>query len=140
MREQLPQRRLDWRPSSDPTEQERAVLARYMDALAAEGTEAMVQVLRADVRVSYAPLGLWADGRDDFIEASSKYAPPGEMRFLPTQANRQPAVALYLRPPGAAAFELISLEVLRIEDGQVVEIVDYSIPEVLARFGLPQTL
>ena len=100
----------------------------------------MVEVLREDVRVSYAPLALWADGRDDFIEGSSKFAPPGDMRFLATSANRQPAVALYLRPPGDTAFQLISVEVLRIEGDKIAEIVDYSIPEVLAAFGLPQTL
>jgi len=139
LREELPPRRTEW-ASSDPSAEERAVLERYMHALAQEGTEAMVEVLREDVRVSYAPLALWADGRDDFIEGSSRFAPPGEYRCLPTRANLQPAVDVYLRSPGDTEFQLISVEVLRVEEGKIAEIVDYSIPEVLAAFGLPQTL
>ena len=139
LREEQPPRRTEW-ASSDPSAEERAVLDRYMNALAQEGTEAMVEVLREDVRVSYAPLALWADGRDDFIEGSSRFAPPGEYRCLPTRANLQPAVAVYLRSPGDTEFQLISVEVLRVEEGKIAEIVDYSIPEVLAAFRLPQTL
>ncbi len=33
LREHLPERRLDWASSAEPTEQERAVLRRYMDAV-----------------------------------------------------------------------------------------------------------
>ncbi|MEJ7727177.1 MAG: hypothetical protein WKH47_09195 [Actinomycetes bacterium] len=49
-------------------------------------------------------------------------------------------MAVYLRSPGDTEFQLISVEVLRVEEGKIAEIVDDSIPEVLAAFRLPQTL
>lgn len=140
LRAELPPERAEWAPSTQPSNEERAVLQRYMRALEQEGTAEMIEVLREDVRVSYAPLPLWADGRDAFVEGSSKFAPPGEYRCLPTSANRQPAAAIYLRTPEDTEFRLISVEVLRIVDGMIAEIVDYGMPEVLARFDLPQTL
>jgi RNA polymerase sigma-70 factor, ECF subfamily len=138
MRDRLPRRRDEWR--GGPTQEEREVVARYMTALEADSHEPLAELLREDVRVDYAPLGLWADGRDDFIEGSSKYAIPGEMRAVPWQANRQPAVALYLRRPGETRFGLVALELLRIEGGRIVEIVDYGDPQLLAALGVPSTL
>ena len=140
LREELPPERASWAPSSEPSAEDRAVLQRYMHALEQEGTDEMVAVLREDVRVSYAPIPIFANNRDDFVEGSSKFAPPGEYRCLPTSANRQPAAAIYLRVPGDTEFRLISVEVLRIVDGMIAEIFDYGMPEVLARFDLPQTL
>jgi len=140
LREELPPERSAWAPSTDPSAQERAVLERYMHALEQDGTEEMIEVLREDVRVSYAPLPLYAQGRDDFVEGSSRFAPPGEYRCLPTRANRQPAVALYLRSPEDTEFRLISIGVLRVVDGKIAEICDYGMPEVLAMFDLPPTL
>ena len=140
LREELPPERAEWAHSTEPSVDERAVLQRYMHALEQEGTDEMVAVLREDVRVSYAPVPIFANSRDDFVEGSSKFAPPGEYRCLPTSANRQPAAAIYLQVPGDAEFRLISVEVLRIVDGLIVEIFDYGMPEVLAQFDLPLTL
>ena len=33
----------------------------------------------------------------------------GELRVVPTAANRQPAMATYIRPPGASDFRLAAL-------------------------------
>jgi RNA polymerase sigma-70 factor, ECF subfamily len=138
MRDRLPRRREEWR--GGPTQEEREVVARYITALEADSNEPLAELLREDVRVDYAPLGLWADGRDDFIEGSSKHAISGEMRAVPWQANRQPAVALYLRRPGETRFALVALELLRIEGGRIAEIVDYGDPRLLAALGVPATL
>jgi RNA polymerase sigma-70 factor (ECF subfamily) len=110
-----------------------------MDALQAEGTEAMAAVLAEDVRVGYPPLALWADGRDDFIAGSSANAPAGEYRPVAARANRQPAVALYHRAPDDGVFRLVAFEVLAIRHGRVAEIVDFHAPEVLDALGLPAT-
>lgn len=48
-------------------------------------------------------------------------------------------MAIYLRSPGDTRFRLTALEVLRIEGDQIVEIVDYDLPEY-APFGLAETL
>jgi RNA polymerase sigma-70 factor (ECF subfamily) len=140
LREHLPARRMEWGPTAKPSEDESAVLKRYMDALEHKNLELLAAVLHDEVRVDFPPLALWADGKAAFIAGTARYAIGGDMRAMATRANMQPAVALYLRRPGETEFRLITLEVLRIEGGKVAEIVDYSIPEVVAAFGLPPTL
>jgi RNA polymerase sigma-70 factor (ECF subfamily) len=97
-------------------------------------------VLREDARVSFPPRALWYDGRDPFRKAAERFAAPGEYRFVATGANMQPATAIYLRPPGEAEFRPLVLEVLRVEDGQVAEIVDFDMPGLFAAFDLPPAL
>ncbi|MGH9117541.1 MAG: RNA polymerase subunit sigma-70 [Acidimicrobiales bacterium] len=133
LRKHLPTPRHEWTTDAELTEAEGVLLRRYIDAH-------QRAVLREDVRVSYPPYPLWCDSRDDFIEGSRKFAPPGEIRFVATTANRQPAAALCLRSPGDADFRLIALEVLRIEGDQIAEIVDFDLPELFPAFGLPATL
>jgi hypothetical protein len=63
---------------------------------------------------------------------------PIEIRMLPIEANRQPAVAAYTRPPDAGEFEAFSLTLLRIDDDErVTEMVTFP-AQVLAAFGLPE--
>jgi len=42
---------------------------------------------------------------------------------MPISANGHPAVACYVRKPGDAAYEPLALDVLRVEDGAVIELV-----------------
>jgi RNA polymerase sigma-70 factor, ECF subfamily len=67
-------------------------------------------------------------------------AAAGDYRCVATRANGQPAVALYLRRPGSAAFRPLALEVLRVEGGRIVEVVDFDLPGMFAAFGLPESL
>jgi RNA polymerase sigma-70 factor, ECF subfamily len=140
LRERLPRRRLDWAPSSEPSEQERALVQRYIDAQQRGDAAAVDAVLREDVRVSFPPHPLWYDSREAFRKAVERHAAPGEYRFVPTRANMQPAIAGYLRSPGDTAFRPLTLEVLRIEDGQIAEIIDFGQLELFAVFGLPAEL
>ena len=54
-------------------------------------------------------------------------------------ANLQPAVAIYLRAPGDARYRPLALEVLRIKQGRVAEVVDWSRPDLFEAFGLPMS-
>jgi RNA polymerase sigma-70 factor (ECF subfamily) len=134
MRERLPRRRADW--ASSPTAEERAVLTVWVAALEAADTDALAQLLRADARVSFPPAPVWYDGRDAFLDASRRHAAVGEYRVIPTSANLQPALALYLRRPGDTLFRALALEVLRVEDGQIAEIIDFGDVSLFERFGL----
>ena len=140
MRARLPQRRDDWAPAAAVAAGEREVLQRYVDAHLSGDVQAMAEVLADDVRVAYPQIPLWSDSRDAFIQATREFAPPGEYRFVATSANLQPAVAIYLRPPGAAEFQLVALEVLQVKGGRITEIVDFSLPELYPAFGLPATI
>jgi len=138
MRERLPADRAAWPARTTATAQEREVLRRYVAALAERDATAMARLLDQDLRVAFPPRDLWVRGRDTFVEGSRRYAPAGEFRYLETGANRQPAVAVYLRPPGQARFRLLSLAVLRIVGTRIVEIIDFGDPAVLARCGVPE--
>jgi RNA polymerase sigma-70 factor, ECF subfamily len=117
-----------------------AVLERYIAAREASSADALADLLAEDVRASYPPLAMWADGRDDVVRASNAYRSPGELRGLATMANTQPAAALYLRSATHPNHDLIALAVLRISDGKIAEIVEFGSPDVLAALGLPATL
>ena len=61
------------------------------------------------------------------------------MRCVVTRANRQPAVAAYVRKPGDEAYSALALDVLRIVDGTVSDIVTFD-GSVFGWFGLPKAI
>jgi RNA polymerase sigma-70 factor (ECF subfamily) len=56
-----------------------------------------------------------------------------------TRANRQPAVASYLRRPGDTEFRAFAVDVLTVHDGLVTEITAFPW-SICQTFGLPATL
>jgi RNA polymerase sigma-70 factor (ECF subfamily) len=63
----------------------------------------------------------------------------GRLRCLLTAANGQPAVACYLRRPGDPAFRALAIDVLRVQDGLVTDIVTFD-GALVERFDLPPAL
>jgi RNA polymerase sigma-70 factor (ECF subfamily) len=55
-------------------------------------------------------------------------------------ANKQPAVACYVKRAGDTEYRPLALDVLRIEDGAVAEITAFSLEPLLDALGLPRTL
>ncbi len=146
LRERLPERRTDWARTVRPTEEEQAILRRYMAAATADGdSRVMAELLREDVLVTMPPNPLWFSGRDVFLGFVAKSLDPasptyfGEWKHLPTVANGLPAAAGYVRRPGTRIYRAQVLDVLRIEDGQVAEITAFE-PHLFPAFGLPLTL
>jgi RNA polymerase sigma-70 factor, ECF subfamily len=62
----------------------------------------------------------------------------GHWRRRPTRANRQPAVAHYLRRPGETLYRAQVLEVLWVTDGRIAEITSFG-PDLFPAFDLPTT-
>ncbi|MGQ0841180.1 RNA polymerase subunit sigma-70 [Actinokineospora sp.] len=145
LRRHLPERRAEWAPTADPDDAERDLLRRYMAVLDDPTPTAFAEILRADVRVTMPPNDLWFAGRTSFVAGMIEMFDPaspnyfGEWRSVPTRANRQPAVANYVRRPGDTEFRAQVLDVLRVEDGMVAEITSF-IPDLFPAFGLPMTL
>jgi RNA polymerase sigma-70 factor, ECF subfamily len=141
LRIRLPARRVDWAPASAPSDTERSVLQQFMDAFERADAAALTALLREDARWSMPPAALWFDGRAAIASLFELYPINfhGEVRMLPTQANRQTAAASYMRAHADTTFRLVSLNVLRIEAGQIVEVVTFSSP-LFAAFDLPPTL
>jgi RNA polymerase sigma-70 factor (ECF subfamily) len=143
LREHLPEPRAQWRPDQEPSAAERELLQRYVAASERADLDAFVALLHEDARFSMPPYpGAWT-GRDEVIaswrEGGFGTATMGEMRCVLTRANRQPAVAGYVRRPGDEEYALLALDVLRIEAGVVREIVAFD-HSLLGPFDLPTTL
>ncbi len=143
MKEHLPERRSEWAPGTDPSAAERALIQRYIEASEEGDAQAIAAIMREDARFSMPPEPGIYQGRDTIVEfwlaggfGSEDW---GRIRCTATRANHQPAVVNYVQRPGEDVYTAMALDVLRIEDGAVAEIVTFS-PRVFPAFGLPPTL
>lgn len=140
MREHLPAERQGWTGGSDDLET-REVVRRFTEASVAKDLDGLAAMLRHDVRFSMPPTpGLFV-GRDAVVAdwTADGFEGLGELRSIPTSANRQPAVAFYLWQEAEGAFVPLTLDVLRIVDGEITELTTFH-DDQFARFGLPDRL
>jgi RNA polymerase sigma-70 factor, ECF subfamily len=142
MQRHLPERRLEWAPGADASQEEQALLERYLNATDEADAEAFVEMMREDARFSMPPEpGVWV-GRRTIVEYWSEAFDTenfGRMRGVITRANMQPALACYLKSPGESEYRPMALDVIRIEEGRVAEIVTFP-PQVFPSFDLPDEL
>jgi RNA polymerase sigma-70 factor (ECF subfamily) len=138
LRERLPSRRDEW-PRPDPPAEQREVARLYVEAIELRDSGALAALVRDDVRFSFPPRPLWYDGLDAFRRGSEKHAARGEHLFIEAGANLQPAVAIYLRAPGETSYRPLALGVLRVQEGRVAEVLDWSRPDLFEAFGLPMS-
>jgi RNA polymerase sigma-70 factor (ECF subfamily) len=133
--------RLEWSPAQPPTEDERDLLRRYMDAHVRADASAVIELLGEEVRIAMPPeegfvghaavSGFFRDllGKDN----------PGDWLLVPTRANGQLAVANYIRAWGEQDYRAAVLDVLDIRDSRVIDIMTFH-SEVFPIFGLPSVL
>ena len=142
LRDRLPEHRTDWARATAPTEEEQALLRRYLDAHERADADALRELLREDARLTMPPIPTWYDGREAIMTAQAQGWDPefGQLRGVMAAANTLPAAAHYLRPPGEEEFRPLAMDVLRIEEGRVVEITTFVSPELFPAFGLPPAL
>ena len=142
LRHHLPKGRTEWARSSGPSEAERELLRRYVDAHEQADVDALAVLLREDARLIMPPHPTWYEGREAILIASQMGFDPafGRLRSVVVSANLQPAAAHYLQRPGDSEFRPLALDVLRIESGRVAEITSFVFPRLFTAFGLPPTL
>jgi RNA polymerase sigma-70 factor (ECF subfamily) len=141
MRARLPSGRQEWAPSLPPSDEERAVLKRFMEAWEQSDVAALTELLRDDARWAMPPAALWFDGRAAIAHMLQLFPPDfqGAFKLVPTAANRQPAAAAYLRRRDESGYRLTAVLVLRVEAGQIAELTTFA-PALCAGFALPPTL
>jgi RNA polymerase sigma-70 factor, ECF subfamily len=88
------------------------------------------------------PHAVWFDGREAIMVAVRQGFDPafGRLRTVVVGANRQPAAAHYVRPPGESEYRALALDVLRLERGRIAEFTSFVMPELFGAFGLPPVL
>jgi RNA polymerase sigma-70 factor (ECF subfamily) len=141
LRDQWPDGRLGWAPAAEPDSGQRLLLERYIAAHERADPEALIEMLRDDVRLAISPqVGEW-NGRPEVGDAlRGGMNSLGRWRLLPITANGQPGAAGYLRRPGESTFVPFVLAVLRFEHGCLADIAAFEEPSMFAAFGLPASL
>ncbi|MFI5612780.1 RNA polymerase subunit sigma-70 [Amycolatopsis sp. NPDC051903] len=144
LRTRLPARRAEWAVAA-PSADEAVLLRRFIAAYEAGDVGAVAELLRADARAVMPPYALWFDSRDRIIAALRTSMDPaspyftGWFRMTAVRANRQPAVATWVRRPGDDAFRRFGVSVLTVEDGVVTAMAAFETPS-FAPYGLPEVL
>jgi hypothetical protein len=139
LREGLPGHPSEW-SGGEPSEHERALLARFVDAHERAAAAAAAALVRADIRITMPPHPWCYDGLATIAPLLGPgLSEPGDWRLLPTRANRQPAAASYLRARGDRELRACKLDVLRVEGGKIAEITTFH-AHLFPAFGLPPTL
>ena len=122
----------------DPRQRE--LLDRYARAIEAKDVAAIVAVFTADVVWEMPPFSAWFRGPDAIARLIATHCPAkaGEIRLLPTEANGQPAYAVYrLTDEGWTPFQL---HVLALTDGRVSHVSAFFDLSLFPTFGLPARL
>jgi RNA polymerase sigma-70 factor (TIGR02960 family) len=143
IKEHLPEQRTEWVAGEQPTPAQRELLERYIEHTEKANPAAIKKLLSEEVSFTMPPApGFWR-GRDAVVDSwvQGGYGSEGfgELRCVMTRANRQPAVACYVRRPGDEEYSAMALDVLRIAGGEVADIVTFD-GELFGWFGLPPTL
>jgi RNA polymerase sigma-70 factor, ECF subfamily len=141
LRDQWPDGRLGWAPAGEPDPGQRRLLQRFIAAHEQADPEALIALLRDDIRLAISPqVGEW-NGRPEVGDAlRDGMTALGQWRLLPITANRQPGAAGYLRRPGQTAFVPFVLTVLRFEHGRLTDMAAFEQPSMFGAFGLPASL
>ncbi|MFG1676009.1 RNA polymerase subunit sigma-70 [Micromonospora sp. NPDC049282] len=146
MREQLPDRRLDWRSPAthELSDDERGVVKSYIDAHQRNDLDALMSLLRDDLRFAMpAEPGTSVMTAKDAVDGwvSNGLFKPGydDWRCITTTVNRMPAAALYLRSPDDPQYRLFTVAVLHIVDGKIAELTGFDATDK-PWLGLPPAL
>jgi RNA polymerase sigma-70 factor (ECF subfamily) len=123
------------------SEQDRELLARYVDAFERYDMDALTALIHEDATQSMPPYELWLSGREDIL---GWWVGPGAAcrgsRVIPTvTANGSPAFAQYKPSESGSGYDPWALQVLEVRDGRIVEFTFFLATEtIFPLFGVPQ--
>jgi RNA polymerase sigma-70 factor (TIGR02960 family) len=135
------------RPGTDPHDvplprsaAEAAVVERFVDAFERFDIDRLVALLTDDARLTMPPEPIEFRGPHAIAGFLHDHLRGQEVKLVPTRANSQPALVLYLPDPCAPIWRASSLAVLTLRGNQVSMLTRFGDLGLLARFGLPRTL
>jgi RNA polymerase sigma-70 factor (ECF subfamily) len=133
----------EWPSGVDAAAAERELVQKYVAACEQPDLAAFMSLIREDAVQRMPPQPETSVGRDAIfsllVDSGFGTEAFGRLRCLTTRANRQPAVACYVLGKGDTTYRALAVDVLRIEEGRISEIVVFG-PEVFESLGLPSTL
>lgn len=135
------------RPDQDPynvpvpkSPAEAAIVARFVSALERFDLDELVALLTDDARLTMPPEPAEHRGPQPIAGFLLESHSGQDLKFLPTRANSQPALVLYLPDPSAPIWRASGLIVLTLRGNQIHALTRFADPGLLARFGFPRTL
>jgi RNA polymerase sigma-70 factor (ECF subfamily) len=132
--------RLTWTHAGQDRAEQDAVVGRLIDAWYAVDVPGIVAVLTDDALLTMPPEPTRVAGRDA-IAAFLRTVPMGgrldRFRLIPVQANRQPALAVYILRDGADLFTAYGVMVLSFADDQIASMVRFVGARLVEDCGLP---
>jgi RNA polymerase sigma-70 factor, ECF subfamily len=118
------------------------LLDRYIAAFENYDIDKLVELFTADAVWEMPPFDGWYQGPKNIVLLSKTHCPaegPGDMRFIRTTANGQPAAALYMINRETGAHEPFQMHVLAINQDGVSHVVAFHMTS-FEKFGLPAAL
>jgi RNA polymerase sigma-70 factor, ECF subfamily len=128
----------DTDPLQPDDEEQRALVARYVDAFERFDIEALVALLHEDATMSMPPYDLWLHGAAELRKwLLGAGAGCRGSRFAPVEANGAPAFAQWRPGETGGELEPWAIHVLRLSDGGISGIDFFVDPKLFSLFGLP---
>ena len=126
---------------TEPTQEQAALLDRYVQAFWDKDIETIVSMLTRDAIWEMPPFTGWYQGADNIGRLIDTQCPgqANDMVLVPTRANGQPAFGLYMRRDDGD-FHPFHLQVLTLVADGVRHVGAFFGAGVFASFGLPEVL
>jgi RNA polymerase sigma-70 factor (ECF subfamily) len=122
-------------------ERVREIVERFVDAFENGDVQAIVSLLAEDVTFAMPPYPESCRGREAIADSwLMPGGPPPRLRYIPTRANGQLALATYRIDATRTRFFPIALDVLTLRGAHIADITAFRTPEFFRRFGLPMEL
>ena len=124
------------------TPDQRELLEKYVAAFENYDVAAIVELFTKDAVWEMPPYTGWYQGAENIGRLIATNCPatgPGDMQLVPTEANGQPAFAVYMR--GAdGVHHAFQLQTLSVTGSGVAHVACFFDLRLFPRFGLPETL
>jgi RNA polymerase sigma-70 factor (ECF subfamily) len=126
----------------DPiTDEQRDLVARYVDAFERYDMESLVALLHDDVVQSMPPWELWMQGPDQVVAwMLGKGIGCKDSRVLLAEGGNGCLTVGTYKPTGDGTYSPWSLQVLEFLDGRIIGLNNFIYPELFPYFGLPEKL
>jgi RNA polymerase sigma-70 factor (ECF subfamily) len=139
--ERLPEKSQQATMRSLGNEGVREIVEQFVDAFERADVDAIVSLLAEDATFEMPPYPKWYRGREAIADSwLMPGRPPSHLRYVPTRANGQLAVAAYALEPERGRYLPIALDVLTLRGREVVAVTAFRSLELFPRFGLPEEL
>ena len=119
---------------------EAAIVDRFVSAFQRFDLEELVALLTDDARLTMPPEPAEYRGPGEIARFLLRAHRGQEFKLLPTRANGQPALVLYLPDPQAPIWRAAALTVLTLRGEQIQALTRFASTGSLSRFGYPRTL